>query len=212
MTYMALEYVEGRNLKEYFTKKGPPELLLAISLMRQIAAALQRASELGIIHRDIKPENILLTRKGEVKVADFGLSRCPGRRPAGSESDRKAASRWARRSTWPRTGRRQTGRSAHRHLFVRRDLLSHDGRAAAVHAARPPLRWPWRTFAPSRSRCKTIRPDLPEAFCAVIHKMMAKEPDDRYQTCRELMKDLTRSATPSTGKRRLSKPTTSTSS
>src|SRR5438874_9286846 len=73
--YMALEYVEGRNLREYLAKKGPPEVLLGLSIMRQVAAALQRASELGIIHRDIKPENILLTRKGEVKVADFGLSR-----------------------------------------------------------------------------------------------------------------------------------------
>src|SRR5204863_123047 len=73
--YMALEYVHGRNLSEYLAKKGPPELPLALSIMIQVAAALQRASELGIIHRDIKPENILLTRKGEVKVADFGLSR-----------------------------------------------------------------------------------------------------------------------------------------
>src|SRR5271157_2953067 len=72
---MALEYVEGRNLREFLEKKGPPEVLLGLSIMRQIAAALQRASELGIIHRDIKPENILLTRKGEAKVADFGLSR-----------------------------------------------------------------------------------------------------------------------------------------
>ena len=74
--FMALEYVEGRNLSEYLAKKGPPDLLLALSIMRQVASALQRASELGIIHRDIKPENILLTRKGEVKIADFGLSRC----------------------------------------------------------------------------------------------------------------------------------------
>src|SRR5262249_59660235 len=72
--YMALEYVEGRNLREYVARKGPPEVLLALSIMRQVAAALQRASELGIIHRDIKPENILLTRTGDVKVADLGLS------------------------------------------------------------------------------------------------------------------------------------------
>src|SRR5215469_233950 len=73
--YMALEYVEGKNLREYLEKKGTPEALVALSIMRQVAAALQRASELGIIHRDIKPENILVTKKGEVKVADFGLSR-----------------------------------------------------------------------------------------------------------------------------------------
>ena len=75
LQYMALEYVEGRNLRQYLEKKGPPEVMLALSIIRQVAAALQRASELGIVHRDIKPENILLTRKGEVKVADFGLSR-----------------------------------------------------------------------------------------------------------------------------------------
>src|SRR5262249_42368477 len=73
--YIALEYVEGRNLRDYLAKKGPPTVLQALSIMRQVASALVRAGELGIIHRDIKPDNILLTRKGEVKVADFGLCR-----------------------------------------------------------------------------------------------------------------------------------------
>src|SRR5262249_26250295 len=50
--YMALEYVEGRNLRDHLARKGPPDVLLALSLMRQVAAALQRAGELGIIHRD----------------------------------------------------------------------------------------------------------------------------------------------------------------
>ncbi|HZY87626.1 MAG TPA: serine/threonine-protein kinase, partial [Gemmataceae bacterium] len=52
MPYMALEYVEGKNLREYLAKKGPPDLLLALSIMRQVAAALQRAGELGMVHRD----------------------------------------------------------------------------------------------------------------------------------------------------------------
>src|SRR5207244_4561981 len=56
--YMALEYVEGRNLREYLDRKGPPDLPLALSILRQAAAALQRASELGIVHRDITPANL----------------------------------------------------------------------------------------------------------------------------------------------------------
>lgn len=63
--YIALEYVEGRNLREFLARKGPPDVPLALSIMRQVAAALQRAAELGIIHRDIKPENILLTHRGK---------------------------------------------------------------------------------------------------------------------------------------------------
>src|SRR5271166_5297807 len=73
--YLALEYVDGCNLREHVDKKGPPDLALAMNIMRQVAQALDRAGEVGIVHRDIKPENILVSRQGEVKVADFGLSR-----------------------------------------------------------------------------------------------------------------------------------------
>lgn len=73
-SYIAQEYVQGRTLKQYMKRKGPLEFRLALHILRQIASALQVASENGIVHRDIKPENILLTSKGEAKVADFGLA------------------------------------------------------------------------------------------------------------------------------------------
>src|ERR1700722_8689969 len=72
--YIAQEYVQGMNLRQLLNRRGPPELLVAYHIMRQVAAALTVAGEAGIVHRDIKPENILITRKGEAKVADFGLA------------------------------------------------------------------------------------------------------------------------------------------
>ena len=73
--YMVLEYVEGRNLRDHLARRGPPDLPVTLSIIRQVVIALQKAHDEGIVHRDIKPENILVTRKVEVKVTDFGLSR-----------------------------------------------------------------------------------------------------------------------------------------
>src|SRR5579872_7291878 len=78
--YIAQEYVPGMNLREYLARKGPPELALALHIMKQVAAALQAAHSAGIVHRDIKPENIMITRKGDVKVADFGLAQLDRKR------------------------------------------------------------------------------------------------------------------------------------
>src|SRR5436190_1471315 len=75
LRYMVLEFVEGRNLRDYLDRKGPPDLAVTISVMRQVSLALVKAHDEGIVHRDIKPENILVTRRVEVKVTDFGLSR-----------------------------------------------------------------------------------------------------------------------------------------
>jgi serine/threonine-protein kinase len=189
--YMALEYVEGRNLREFLEMKGPPDLTLAVSIMRQGAAALARAGELGIIHRDIKPDNILLTRKGEVKVADFGLARC-------LDADQ------------PKLNLTQSGvvmgtplymspeQVEGKELDCRSDVYSFGITCYHMLTGRPP----YTGAAPIEVALQHIqgkavaltelRPDLPDALCAIVQKMMAPNPAARYQTGKDLLRDVVR--------------------
>ena len=73
--YMAMEYVDGQNLREILTARVVLAPEQAARIGQQVAAALEHARKAGIVHRDVKPENILVTTDGTVKVADFGLSR-----------------------------------------------------------------------------------------------------------------------------------------
>src|SRR5262245_1290846 len=187
--FMALEYVEGRNLREYLEKKGPPEILVALSIMRQVASAIQRASELGIVHRDIKPENILVTRKGEVKVADFGLA------PVLSDTGQPL-------------NLTQTGVTMGTPLYMspeqvegkpidfRTDIYSFGVTSYHLLAGQPPFRGttPFEVALQHVQKepppLADIRPDLPPELCALVHKMMAKKPADRPQTGREIVREL----------------------
>ncbi len=73
--FMAMELVEGQNLREVLNTNGRLRPAVAARIAGQVCAALEAARKAGLVHRDIKPENILLTADGQVKVADFGLSR-----------------------------------------------------------------------------------------------------------------------------------------
>lgn len=72
--YMVMEYVEGKNLKDYIREKGRIPVREAVQITRQIAEALEQAHAAGVIHRDIKPQNILFSSNGKVKVTDFGIA------------------------------------------------------------------------------------------------------------------------------------------
>ncbi len=74
-SYMVMELVDGRNLRDVLTSVGRLKPAQAATVMLQTLSALEHAHSQGIVHRDIKPENILLTSTGQVKVADFGLAR-----------------------------------------------------------------------------------------------------------------------------------------
>jgi serine/threonine-protein kinase len=73
--YLAMEFVEGESVKQRLKRQGKLNEPEAIRITLAVAQALSVAHARGIIHRDIKPENVLLTRDGQVKVADFGLAK-----------------------------------------------------------------------------------------------------------------------------------------
>ncbi|MDA7951276.1 MAG: protein kinase, partial [Pirellulaceae bacterium] len=73
--FIAQEYVAGPNLKQLIESQAEVSYDLIVSILQQTVSALCKAEEEGIVHRDIKPENILITSRGEIKVADFGLAR-----------------------------------------------------------------------------------------------------------------------------------------
>jgi serine/threonine-protein kinase len=73
--FIAMEYVEGGSLKQYFERKIRFEERDLISIMAQLLDALHYAHEQGVWHRDIKPANIIIMKNGRIKVADFGIAR-----------------------------------------------------------------------------------------------------------------------------------------
>jgi eukaryotic-like serine/threonine-protein kinase len=73
--YIAMEYLDGRTLKELITARGPAPIHLAVDYARQILAAIRFAHRHGIVHRDIKPHNVLVDGEGRLKVTDFGIAR-----------------------------------------------------------------------------------------------------------------------------------------
>lgn len=73
--FIAMEYVQGENLKEFIRRHGRVDPARALEVAAQVCDALEYAHAHGIVHRDIKPQNILLTSDGRVKVTDFGIAR-----------------------------------------------------------------------------------------------------------------------------------------
>lgn len=189
--YMALEYVEGKNLREYLEKKGPPETLISLSILKQAASALHRASELGVIHRDIKPENILLTKKGEVKVADFGLARI--------FDDSQQTLNLTKSNVSMGTPLYMSPEQVeNKPVDPRTDIYSLGVTAYHMLAGHPPYRGqtPFEVAVQhvqgTAEYLADIRPDLPAELCRIVHKMMEKNPENRYQTARDVVRDLQR--------------------
>jgi tRNA A-37 threonylcarbamoyl transferase component Bud32 len=195
--YIAMEYVHGMNLRQYLNRKGPLDVQAGIGVMRKVGAALARAAEEGIVHRDIKPENVLLTKKGDVKVADFGLARQVTREDLNLTQSGTTVGTPMYMSPEQVEGKELDHRS---------DLYSFGVTCYHMLAGTPPYRGE-TAMAIAVQHCtgkptplSVHRSDLPPQLIRIVEKLMSRNPDDRYQTAREFLRDLARVKAPSGGK------------
>ncbi|MEX1232176.1 MAG: serine/threonine-protein kinase [Planctomycetaceae bacterium] len=186
--FIAQEYVQGMNLRDFIAKKGPPETALAVHIIRQVAQALQSAHEAGVVHRDIKPENIMLTRRGEVKVADFGLAQI---------MERTEGMNLTQEGTTMGTPLYMSPEQVNgRKLDPRSDLYSLGVTCYHMLAGRPPFRGETplsiavQHLQAEPESLAAIRPDLPPALCDVVRKLMAKDREQRYADAKALINEL----------------------
>jgi len=186
--FIAQEYIQGQNLRQWITRHGPPDLAHALSVMRQVAAALAKAAEQGIIHRDIKPENIMLTRSGEVKVADFGLARLP-QQGEGTDLTQVGMTMGTPLYMSPEQVEGKL-------LDPRSDIYSFGVTCYHMLAGSPPfggetaLSVAVQHLKKQPQSLETLRPDLPLDLCRVVHKMLAKDPKDRHPSPQALLHEL----------------------
>ena len=161
-----------------------------MSILRQVAAALAKAAERGIVHRDIKPENIMLRArpaKSKWPTSDWPAS---PRRIASLDLTQVGITLGTPLYMSPEQVEGQAARPAQRPLFARRDLLPHADRHARRSTAR--RRWPspCSTSRSEPARLEDLRPDLPGGLCRIVHQMLAKDPAQRYPDASELLRDL----------------------
>lgn len=185
--YIAMEYLEGRSLKEIILKYAPlsPDLVVSVSV--QILEALRFAHRRDVIHRDIKPQNIIVDNEGRVKVTDFGIAR------AGSASTMTEAGSILGTAHYlsPEQAQGQPVEAAS-DLYslgvVMYEMvtgrLPYDGdnpvTIAMQHVHEVPV--------PPRH----VAPELPENLEAVILRSLGKKPTDRYLTAQAFLDDLRR--------------------
>jgi tRNA A-37 threonylcarbamoyl transferase component Bud32 len=191
--FLALEFVDGIDLHDYITQKGQLEPGEARQILAQAARALDHAHKQGIVHRDIKPSNFLIAHEGEqlvVKLTDLGLARLT------REDEFRVTRSGSTVGTVDYISPEQARDSAA--ADVRSDIYSLGCTLYHMLAGQAPFpdgSLTERLFKHLETEPPDVRrfnPKVSAGLAALLRKMLAKKPEDRYQTPAELLQDLTR--------------------
>ncbi len=182
LPYLVMEYVMGRSLQDRLDKQGPLGLKEILRIGHQTAAGLAAAHAQGLVHRDIKPANILLENGVErVKITDFGLAR--------AVTDACLTQSGVITGTPHYMAPEQARGDAVDH---RCDLFSLGSTLYAMCTGHPPFRADSplavlrRVTDDTPRPIREVNPDIPGWLDAIIAKLLAKNPDDRFQSASEV--------------------------
>lgn len=187
--FIAMEFVEGQDLHEMISRRGTIPVKRSIEIIKHVAAALQHAHEHKIVHRDIKPSNLLIRRDGAVKLTDLGLAR---------SVDDTIETGITRAGTTVGTVDYMAPEQARssKAADIRSDIYSLGCTWYQMLTGHAP--YPEGSLT-NKLQAHAVKPipdpsaenkHVTEGLVAVIQRMMAKKPEDRYQTPAELLADL----------------------
>ncbi|HEX4526263.1 MAG TPA: Stk1 family PASTA domain-containing Ser/Thr kinase [Gaiellaceae bacterium] len=186
--YIAMEFLDGRTLKELIVSRGAAPINVAIEYARQILSALRFAHRHGIVHRDIKPHNVLVDGEGRVKVTDFGIAR------AGTSQMTEAGSIVGTAQylspEQARGGEIDPRSDLYSLGIVLYELLT----GKTPFDGETPVEIAMKHLSTAPKPPSRLRPDVPPELDMVVMRALAKNPDDRYQSADEMEGDLDRVA------------------
>jgi len=188
--FLVMEYIEGINLADLISRKKQLPVLHACNYVMQAAQGLQHAEKRHMVHRDIKPHNLMRTPQGTVKILDFGLARFATTNPDLS-GDPALTADFTALGTPDYMSPEQARDS--RRVDVRSDLYSLGCTLYFLLAGHAPF--PTGTaFEKVSCHLQTkpdslakFRSDIPDEVLEIVDRLLAKSPDDRFQTPAELV-------------------------
>ena len=185
--YIVMEYIEGITLKNYMTKKGKLEFREIIMYTEQVLRALEHAHQKGIVHRDIKPQNIMLLKNGIIKVMDFGIAKLPNAETVTVKDSAVGTVYYI--SPEQASGKPIDARSDIYSLGV---MMYEMATGKLPFTADSPVSVALKQINDTAKPVKEEMPSLPLGLSQIIARAMDKDPDMRYQSAQQMLRQVVR--------------------
>jgi serine/threonine protein kinase len=182
--YIAMEFVEGESLQDWIIKNPIPPLQQTVAIIEQIASGLDFAASRGIIHRDIKPANILLTLDMKAKIADFGIAKISTSKFTQTGAVIGTPSYMSPEQAMGKTLDGRTDIFSLGVIFY--EMLTGEKPFTGTNSSTII----YKILHEEPVQPQQLNVTLHPAFNEIVGRMLAKDPDRRYQSCAQLIQDL----------------------